>query len=184
MEDGVGRPVHRGRKRASSCSATRPPLHLRREEDVLLCKHQQHGRGDAPMTEFDDVRDGTCIEDVALCGIRCEGERRNDVRAGSPARASSGEASTPGVHGRSRSAMSGTFPLETSSCSAIEGGGRVRLLGQFHIGRPDAPLRESAVFGRIPEVSVHDFRRNGYEDDPHVPAMVGIFVEELSPRRA
>lgn len=62
-----------------------------------------------------------------------------------------------------------------------EGGGRVRLLGQFRIGRPDAPLRESAVFGRIPEVSVHDFRMNGYEDNPHLAAMVGMFVEEAEP---
>jgi hypothetical protein len=62
-----------------------------------------------------------------------------------------------------------------------EGGGRVRLLGRFHLGRPDAPLCESPVFGRIPEVSVPDFRRNGYEEDPCLAAMVGIFVEEAEP---
>src|SRR5579862_4692386 len=58
------------------------------------------------------------------------------------------------------------------------GGGAVRLLARFRVGRPDNPIGASRVFGAVPAVWVDEFRRHGYTDDPKLGALVGIFVEE------
>ena len=63
------------------------------------------------------------------------------------------------------------------------GGGAVRLLARFRVGRPDKPIGASLVFGEIPAVWVDEFRRHGYTDDPKLGALVGIFVEECEPLR-
>lgn len=61
------------------------------------------------------------------------------------------------------------------------GGGAVRLLARFRVGRPDKPIDASLVFGEIPAVWVDEFRRHGYADDPKLGVLVGIFVEECEP---
>jgi hypothetical protein len=61
------------------------------------------------------------------------------------------------------------------------GGGVVRLLARFRVGRPDKPIAASRVFGEIPAVWVDEFRRHGYADDPKLGVLVGIFVEECEP---
>ena len=60
-------------------------------------------------------------------------------------------------------------------------GGSVNLLARFRVGRPDQPIIASPAFGEIPEVWVERFRQHGYENDPMLEVLVGIFLEEIQP---
>jgi hypothetical protein len=61
------------------------------------------------------------------------------------------------------------------------GGGRLQVLGRMRLGRADLLCCESPVFVEVPAVLVPEFRRHGYEVDPVLRKMVGIFVEEVEP---
>ena len=60
-------------------------------------------------------------------------------------------------------------------------GGSVNLLARFRVGRPDQPITASPAFGEIPTVWVERFREQGYENDPMLGVLVGIFLEEIQP---
>jgi len=59
--------------------------------------------------------------------------------------------------------------------------GAVKLLARFRVGRPDNPIAESSVFGEIPFVWNDEFRQRGYDNDPKLGVLVGVFVEEAEP---
>jgi hypothetical protein len=61
------------------------------------------------------------------------------------------------------------------------GGGSVRLLGRFRVGKPDQPIDACPVFGTIPVPWRNEFQKHGYTADPIVNDLVGIFVEECEP---
>jgi hypothetical protein len=61
------------------------------------------------------------------------------------------------------------------------GGGLVRLLGRFRVGKPEQPIDASPVFGAIPIGWRDEFQKHGYTADPILNDLVGIFVEECEP---